>query len=117
MRLRNLRIYPKHDQETAIEIMHCVLVRLLVQDEQVQTDNGAEFQAPFHWRLTDQGIDEVYTRPGTPLLSGPVEISRRMDAEEFHQLLEAVKIDGGGRSTTGSKDARTTAATGDPARH
>lgn len=95
-RLRILRIYPKHDQKTAIEFMDYVLARLPFQVEKVQTDNGAEFQSAFHWHLIDQGINHVYIRPATPRLNGKVERSHRIDVEEFYRLLDGVMIDDAG---------------------
>ena len=92
-RLRVLRIYDKHDQKTAIAFLDYVMARLPFQVEKVQTDNGAEFQAAFHWHLLDQGINHVYIRPGTPRLNGKVERSHRIDAEEFYGLLDGVLID------------------------
>jgi hypothetical protein len=54
----------------------------------VQTDNGAEFQAQFHWHLEERDIRHVYIRPHTPRLKGKVERSHRVDDQEFYQLLD-----------------------------
>jgi transposase InsO family protein len=59
----------------------------------VQTDNGSEFQAGFHWHLLDRGIQHVYIRPSTPRLNGKVERSHRIDEEEFYRLLAGEVID------------------------
>jgi transposase InsO family protein len=61
--------------------------------ERVQTDNGAEFGASFHWHLLDKGVDHVKIRPRTPRLNGKVERSHRIDSEEFYRLLQGQVID------------------------
>jgi len=48
-RLRVLRIYPKLNQQTAIQFLDYVLERLPFRVEVIQTDNGVEFGASFHW--------------------------------------------------------------------
>lgn len=90
-RLRVLRVYPKHDQKTAIQFLDYVLEKLPFQVETIQTDNGAEFQAAFHWHVLDRGIKHTYIRPATPRLNGKVERSHRIDAEEFYRLLDGVR--------------------------
>jgi hypothetical protein len=65
-RLRILRIHPRSDQKTAIQILDYVLSRLPFRVEKIQTDNGAEFQSAFHWYVLDQGISRTYIRPATP---------------------------------------------------
>ena len=92
-RLRVLRIYPKLNQQTAIQFLDYVLSRLPFRVEVIQTDNGAEFQSAFHWHVVDQGIGHTYIRPATPRLNGKVERSHRIDAEEFYRMLEGVVID------------------------
>ncbi len=92
-RLRVLRVYPKHDQKTAIQFLDYVLEKLPFQVETIQTDNGSEFQAAFHWHVLDRGIKHAYIRPGTPRLNGKVERSHRIDAEEFYRLLDGVVVD------------------------
>jgi transposase-like protein len=73
--LRVLRIYERLDQKTAIKFVDYVLEQLPFQVMKIQTDNGAEFQAGFHWHLPDKGIQHAYIRPSTPRLmegsSGP----------------------------------------------
>jgi len=61
--------------------------------EKIQTDNGSEFQAAFHWHLLDRGIRHVYIKPSTPRLNGKVERSHRIDDEEFYRMLAGVVID------------------------
>ena len=71
-RLRVLRIYPRNNQVTAIQFLDHVLEKLPFQVEQIQTDNGAEFQSKFHWHVLDRGIRHVYIKPRTPRLNGKV---------------------------------------------
>ena len=59
----------------------------------MQTDNGAEFQARFHYHVLDAGVGHVYIKPSTPRLNGKVERSHRIDAEEFYRMLDGVVID------------------------
>ena len=61
--------------------------------EKIQTDNGSEFQAAFHWHLLDRGIRHVYIKPSTPRLNGKVERSHRIDDDEFYRMLAGVVID------------------------
>jgi transposase InsO family protein len=92
-RLRVLRIYDRNNQKTAIQFIDYVLEKLPFNVEVIQTDNGSEFQAGFHWHVLDRGIQHVYIKPATPRLNGKVERSHRIDAEEFYRLLEGVVID------------------------
>ena len=92
-RLRVLRIYEQLNQKTAIQFVDYVRGRLPFQLEQIQTDNGSEFQSAFHWHVQDLGIRHVYIKPATPRLNGKVERSHRIDAEEFYRMLEGVVID------------------------
>ena len=92
-RLRVLRIYDRNNQKTAIPFVDYVLEKLPFRVESIQTDNGAEFQAPFHWHVLDRGIRHVYIKPATPRLNGKVERSHRIDAEEFYRMLDGVVID------------------------
>jgi transposase InsO family protein len=59
----------------------------------IQTDNGPEFGASFHWHVLDRGAGHVYSKPRTPRRNGKVERSHRIDAEEFYRLPEGVVID------------------------
>jgi transposase InsO family protein len=92
-RLRVLRLYPAADQKTAIQFLDYVLARLPFRVETIQTDNGGEFGASFHWHALDKGMQHVYIKPRTPRLNGKVERSHRIDAEEFYRLLDGVVID------------------------
>lgn len=92
-RLRVLRIYPKHNQNTAIQFVDYVLERLPFRVHTIQTDNGAEFQSGFHWHVLDHRVGHVYIKPATPRLNGKVERSHRIDAEEFYRRLDGVVID------------------------
>jgi transposase InsO family protein len=92
-RLRVLRIYPKLNQQTAIQFLDYLLERLPFRVEVIQTDNGPEFGASFHWHVLDKGAGHVYIKPRTPRLNGKVERSHRIDAEEFYRLLDGVVID------------------------
>jgi Integrase core domain len=67
--------------------------RLPFRVEVIQTDNGVEFGASFHWHVLDKGAGQVDSKPRTPRLNGNVERSHRIDAEEFYRLLEGVVID------------------------
>jgi transposase InsO family protein len=92
-RLRVLRIYPKLNQQTAIQFLDYVLERLPFRVEVIQTDNGVEFGSSFHWHVLDRGLGHSYIKPRTPRLNGKVERSHRIDAEEFYRLLDGVVID------------------------
>ena len=92
-RLRVLRIYPQLNQQTAIQFLDYVLERLPFRVEVIQTDNGPEFGASFHWHVLDKGAGHVSIKPRTPRLNGKVERSHRIDAEEFYRLLDGVVID------------------------
>jgi transposase InsO family protein/transposase-like protein len=92
-RLRVLRVYERLSQKTAIQFIDYVLQKLPFRVERIQTDNGGEFAAAFHWHVQDLGIEHVYIRPRTPRLNGKVERSHRIDAEEFYRLLDGVVVD------------------------
>ena len=87
-RIRVLKVYAKHNQDTAIAFADYVIKKMPFRIKMIRTDNGHEFQARFHWHLRDLGIDHVYIKPASPRLNGKVERSHRTDAEEFYQLLE-----------------------------
>jgi transposase InsO family protein len=59
----------------------------------IQTDNGSEFSAQFHWHVQDVNIAHIYIKPRTPRLNGKVEWSHRIDEEEFYRLLEGGVIE------------------------
>jgi transposase InsO family protein len=92
-RLRVLKIYERNNQKTAIQFIDYVLSRLPFRTQVIQTDNGAEFQAQFHWHVLDKGINHVYIKPRRPRLNGKVERSHRVDEEEFYRMLGGVVID------------------------
>jgi transposase len=77
-RLRVLRIYPRLNQQTAIQFLDYVLERLPFRVEVIQTDKGPEFGASFHWHVLDKGIGHSYIKPRTPRLNGKVERSHRI---------------------------------------
>jgi transposase InsO family protein len=64
-----------------------VIEKLPFRVEQIQTDNGSEFQSAFHWHLLDRGLRHVYIGPSTPRLNGKVERSHRIDDEEHLHAL------------------------------
>ena len=92
-RLRILRIYERHNAKTAIKFADYVLEKLPFRVDQIQTDNGSEFQTAFHWHLLDRGISHVCIRPATPRLNGKVERSHWIDNEEFYRRLNGVVLD------------------------
>jgi transposase InsO family protein len=110
-RLRVLRAYPRCDQKTAIAFIDHVLSKLPFAIERVQTDNGSEFGASFHWHLLDKGVDHVRIKPRTPRLNGKVERSHRIDSEEFYRLLHGQVIDDTRLSPKSCKSGRTTTTT------
>lgn len=87
-RARALRIYDKHHQSCAIDFVDYFLSKFPFRVHTIQTDNGHEFQAKFHWHCEDLGIQHVYIKPGKPNLNGKVERSHLTDQNEFYQLLE-----------------------------
>jgi transposase InsO family protein len=92
-RLRVLRVYDRLNQRSAIQFVDYVLQKMPFQVQVIQTDNGAEFQAAFHWHVLDHGIRHVYIKPRRPRLNGKVERSHRIDDEEFYRMLDGVVID------------------------
>jgi transposase InsO family protein len=86
-RIRALQIFPKHNQECAIQFMDYVVNKFPFRISTVRTDRGHEFRARFHWHVEDQGMRLVYIKPQTPQLIGKVERSHRKDQTEFYQLL------------------------------
>jgi len=87
-RIRALKIYLKHNQESAINFIDYVLDKFPFRIHTVRTDRGHEFQAKFHWHVEDKGIRHAYIKPRSPQLNGKVERSHRTDQEEFYQLLK-----------------------------
>ena len=86
-RIRALKIFPKHDQNSAIKFIEYVVEKFPFRIHTIRTDRGHEFQARFHWYVEDIGIQHVYIKPRTPQLNGKVERSHRTDQMEFYQLL------------------------------
>lgn len=87
-RIRALKSYKKHTQLNAIDFIDYVIKKFPFRIHTIQTDNGHEFQAKFHWHVEDQGIKHVYIKPGTPRLNGKVERSHGTDKEEFYQMMK-----------------------------
>lgn len=85
--VRALKFFAKNTQDKAIDFINYVISKFPFRIHTVQTDNGHEFQAKFHWHLADLGIHHVYIKPRTPRLNGKVERSHRTDEREFYQLL------------------------------
>jgi transposase InsO family protein len=86
-RIRALKVYSKHTQINAINFIDYVINKFPFRIHTIQTDNGHEFQAKFHWHVEDLGIRHVYIKPAMPHLNGKVERSHGIDKEEFYQLL------------------------------
>lgn len=87
-RARALKIYPRHSQKNAVEFVDYVRNKFPFRIHTIQTDNGHEFQALFHWHCEDHGIRHVYIRKASPHLNGKVERSHLTDQQEFYQLIE-----------------------------
>ena len=87
-RVRAFRIYDKHNQICAIDFVDYVRNKFPFRIHTIQTDNGHEFQALFHWHCEDLGISHVYIKKASPHLNGKVERSHLTDKQEFYQLLE-----------------------------
>ena len=87
-RVRALRIYAGHNQKCAIDFIDYVRGQFPFRIHTVQTDNGHEFQAQFHWHCQDLGIRHLYIKKASPHLNGKVERSHLTDQREFYQLLE-----------------------------
>lgn len=89
-RARELHIYEKHSQKHAIDFVDWVRRKFPFRLHTIQTDNGHEFQAQFHWHCEDLGIQHVYIKKASPHLNGKVERSHLTDKQEFYQLVEYV---------------------------
>ena len=87
-RVRALRIYERHNQQSAIDFLDYVVERFPFRIHTVRTDNGHECQAQFHWHCEDLGMHHVFIRPASPNLNGKVERSHLTDQREFYQLLD-----------------------------
>lgn len=47
-RIRTLKVYEKHTQESSIDFINCVVKKFPFRINTIQTDNGHEFQSKFH---------------------------------------------------------------------
>jgi transposase InsO family protein len=86
-RIRDLKLYAKHNQKSAIDFIDYVEEKFPFRIHTIRTNRGHEFQARFHWHAEDMGIRHIYIKPRSPHLNGKVERSHRTDQEEFYQLL------------------------------
>lgn len=87
-RARALKIYPEHNQKCVVEFVDYVQDKFPFRIHTIQTDNGHEFQAKFHWHCEDLGIRHLYIKKASPHLNGKVEQPHLTDQTEFYQLLE-----------------------------
>ena len=55
-RIRALKIYDKHNQESSIDFVNYVIKKFPFRINTIQTDNGHEFQSKFHWHVQDLGM-------------------------------------------------------------
>jgi transposase InsO family protein len=85
--LQDQKVYNKHTQINAINFIDYVINKFPFRIHTIQTDNGHEFQAKFHWHVEDLGMRHVYIKPTMLHLNGKVERSHGIDKEEFYQLL------------------------------
>ena len=83
-RLRVLRIYPRCDQQTAIQFLDYVLQRLPFRVEVMQTDNGAEFDELREWRITT--TTTAHTAPRTVRHPTNASSERHPGANQLRQL-------------------------------
>lgn len=72
-RARALKIYEYHSQKCAVDFVDYVVSKFPFRIHTIQTDNGHEFQALFHWHCEDLGMRHVYIRKASPHLNGKVE--------------------------------------------
>ena len=86
-RIRALKIYNKHNQESSINFIDYVIKKFPFRINTIQTDNGHEFQSKFHWHVQDLGMRHRFIKAGKPQLNGKVERSHLTDKKEFYQLL------------------------------
>lgn len=87
-RARALKIFNQHNQKCAVEFVDYVRGKFPFRIHTIQTDNGHEFQAMFHWHCEDLGIRHLYIKKASPHLNGKVERSHLTDQQEFYQLIE-----------------------------
>jgi hypothetical protein len=69
-RIRALKIYQKHNQESAINFIDYVLDKFPFRIHTVRTDRGHGFQAKFHWHVEDKGIRHAYNNRDLASLTG-----------------------------------------------
>ena len=87
-RIRALKIYNKHNQQSSIDFLNYVVDKFPFRIKMIRTDNGHEFQTMFHWHASELGLIHVYIKPASPNLNGKVERSHLTDKREFYQLLD-----------------------------
>jgi len=86
-RVRTLKVYDKHTQANAIDLVDHIIEKFPFRIKEIRTDNGHEFQAKFQLHVENHGIRLAYIKRGTPQLNGKVERSHRSDQQEFYQLM------------------------------
>jgi transposase InsO family protein len=94
--LRVLRLYDRLGPKTAIQFVDYVPEKLPFHVLCIQTDNGSEFQAAFHWHVLDRGIDAVATLGFAVGPRGRGLDVHVVDAEEFYRMLGGVVVDDAG---------------------
>lgn len=87
-RIRALKIYDRHSQESAIDFINYVVDLFPFRIKVIRTDNGHEFRTKFKWHIEELGMIHVHIKPATPRLNVKVERSHLTDQQEFYQLLE-----------------------------
>ena len=87
-RVRALKIYNKHNQQSSIDFLNYVVDKFPFRIKMIRTDNGHEFQTMFHWYASELGLIHVYIKPASPNLNGKVERCHLTDKREFYQLLD-----------------------------
>jgi transposase len=65
-RIRALRIYEKHTQQSATDFIDYVVKKFPFRIHTIRTGDGHEFQAKFHWHVEDLGMIHTYIKPRTP---------------------------------------------------
>ena len=62
-RIRALKIYVKHTQASAIELINYVVKRFPFRIKTIRTDDGHGFQAKFNWHVQDLGRNMSILNP------------------------------------------------------
>lgn len=70
-RIRALKIYDRHNQESAIDFIN----------KFTKTDNGHKCRTEFQWRLQELGMIYVHIKPAAPRLNGKVERTHLTDQQ------------------------------------